>query len=81
MMNRTAPACSHLRGVVGDDWALAGAEPGGGDAGYGPLGGEGRRGVDEGRAVAEGGAHDARLAADQLLVHVQSHRGGRVGEA
>lgn len=37
--------------------------------------------MDEGRTVAEGGAHDARLAADQLLVDVQSHGGGRVGEA
>lgn len=72
---------SHLRGVVGDDWPLAGAEPGGGDARHGPLGGEGRRRVDEGRAVAKSGAHYARLAADQLLVHVQSHWGRRVGEA
>lgn len=31
--------------------------------------------------MAEGGAHDARLAADQLLVDVQSHGGGGVGEA
>lgn len=37
--------------------------------------------MDEGRAVAKGGAHDARLSANQLLVHVQSNRRGRVGEA
>ena len=37
--------------------------------------------MDEGRAVAERGSHEARLAAEQLLVHVQSHRGRRVGEA
>lgn len=37
--------------------------------------------VDEGRTVAKSRAHDARLAADQLLVHVQSHRGWWVGEA
>lgn len=81
-MNRTgARRHSHLRGVAGDGRALAGGEPRGGDAGDGPLGGEGRRRVDEGRAVAEGGAHDARLAADQLLVDVQGHGGGGVGEA
>lgn len=81
-MNRTGACChSHLQGVAGDGRALAGGDPGGGDAGDRPLGGEGRRRVDEGRTVAEGGAHDARLAADQLLVHVQSHGGGRVGEA
>lgn len=31
--------------------------------------------------MAEGGAHDAGLAAHQLLVHVQGHGGGGVGEA
>lgn len=31
--------------------------------------------------MAKGGAHDARLTADQLLVHVQGHGGGGVGEA
>lgn len=37
--------------------------------------------MNEGWAVAKGGAHDARLTTDQLLVHVQSHGGGGVGEA
>lgn len=37
--------------------------------------------MDEGRAVAKGRAHDSRLAAHQLLVHVQGHRGRGVGEA
>lgn len=71
----------YLRRLAGDGGALAGTQPRRRDAGDGPLGGEGRRRVDEGRAVAKGGAHDARLAANQLLVHVQSHRCGRVGEA
>lgn len=31
--------------------------------------------------MAEGGAHDAGLAAHQLLVHMQGHGGGGVGEA
>lgn len=51
------------------------------DAGDRPLGGEGRRRVDEGRTVAERRAHDGRLAANQLLVDVQGHGGGGVGEA
>lgn len=80
MMNHTE-CCSHLRRVAGDGRALTGAEPGGGDAWDRPLGGKGRRRVDEGRTVAKGGAHDARLTANQLLVHVQSHGGWRVSEA
>lgn len=80
MMNGTGRR-SYLRRVAGEGRALAGAEPGGGDARHGPLGGVGRRRVDERRAVAKGGAHHARLTAQQLLVHVQSHRGRRVRKA
>lgn len=71
----------YLQRLAGDGGTLAGTQSGLGDAGDGPLGGESRRRVDEGRAVAKGGAHDARLATNQLLVHVQSHRRWRVGEA
>lgn len=79
----TQSACrrSHLWGVVGDGWALTGAEPRGGDARYRPLGGEGRRRVDQWRTVAKSRAHNAWLAANQLLVHMQSHRSWGIGEA
>lgn len=37
--------------------------------------------MNEWGTVAKGRAHDAWLTANQLLVHVQSHWGWRVGEA
>lgn len=61
--------------------SLAGCQASGGDARHRALGGEGGRGVDEGRAVPERRAHEAWLPANQLLVHLQRHWGGWVGEA
>lgn len=81
MMNRRGTSHrSHLRGVVGDDWALAGTESRWWDARHGSLGGKGWCWVDERWTVAKGRANNARLTAHQLLVHMQSHRGRRVGE-
>ena len=73
---------AHLRGVVvGGCGTLRGRQTGGWDARDGALGGEGRGGVDEGWAVAERRAHQPRLSSNQLLVHLERHRGGGVGEA
>lgn len=66
-------------GFSGRYGPLDGRQASRGDARHGPLGGEGRGWV-QGRAVPERRAHDARRTAHQLLVHLQCHRGGRVGE-
>lgn len=71
---------SHLRGVIGDDGALARGQARGRDARDWTLGGEGRGGVDEGRTVAECRTHDPWLPTKQLLVHLKCHGSGRVSE-